>query len=109
MLVGKVFKGTVPSRTGGRSLLFRIIRESRGFALLRLTSLPGDPPIYHKDNRIWVEIGDINVLVQAGLAEHIESLTCPDCKVPMKLWDGYRGRQPGVFFACPRCEDTLEV
>lgn len=108
MLVGKVFRGTVPMRTGGRSLLFRIIRESRGFALLRLTPMPGDAPL-HGDNRIWVDSGDINVMIQSGLATELETLPCPACTTPMKLWDGYRGRKPGVFFACPKCEDTVEV
>ena len=108
-VVGQVFRGTVPFRTGDRFLLFRILQTKRTVIEIRLTNMPGEPPIHWAHRVVWIDTDDINMMVSSGLVEPILELPCPTCKRSMHLWNGLKGNQQVVLFACEACTTTFEV
>lgn len=107
--VGQVFQGTVPARHKARSVLIRVIQVHAHTVQLRVTALPNSPRIAANRRRFWVTKIDLETMIATGLATPLRKLPCPSCGSAMQLYNGYKGKQAAVMFACNQCEEQLEI
>lgn len=103
----RVYLATLPKRTGTRTVVLRVLVESKTYLTIRLASIPPDPPLRR---RRWnVARDDLNVMLRTSLAQAITTIRCPTCTGLMTIFDGHRGTKRGVFFACSECEECFEI
>lgn len=104
----RVYRATLPKRTGSQSVILRIVAESSRYLTIRLTAMPSDPAL---KVRTWtVAREDLETMVSTKLATPLSSLRC-ECGSTMAIHEGWIGRKrrAGYFFACGECECCLEI
>lgn len=104
----RVFRATLPQRTGNRLAILRVVSESPRYLTIKLTAMPSDPAL--RMRRWTVAREDLEVMITTRLATPLTSLRC-ECGSTMTVHEGWIGhtRRPGYFFACSECEACLEI
>jgi hypothetical protein len=103
----RVYLASLPKRTGTKTVVLRVLVESKSYLTIRLASIPPNPPIRP---RTWnVARDDLAVMLRTGLAQAITTIRCPSCTGLMSIFDGQRNHKACVFFACSECEECFEI
>lgn len=102
-----IFRIAWPRRLHTRYVLMRVLSSTSTTLTVKLTALPGDPPL--RQRRWRVPKDDVTVLERTQLATRITSLVCSSCRGTMSAYDGRIGTRAGVFFACSDCEECFEI